>query len=122
MSQVYLKQLNATTRNIVMKSNKTTAVAVSALVLGSLASLSVTANANPFSAEQLIAGYQLASAEASCGADKAKDKEAKCGEDKAKDKEAKCGEGKCGGDKKDAKDKEKTKEAKCGEGKCGGAA
>ncbi len=76
-----------------MKSNKTTAVAVSALVLGSLASLSVTANANPFSAEQLNAGYQLASAEASCGADKAKDKEAKCGE------------GKCGGDKKDAKDK-----------------
>ena len=85
-----------------MKSNKTTAVAVSALVLGSLATLSLSANANPFSAEQLNAGYQLASAEASCGADKAKDKEAKCGEDKAKDKEAKCGEG------------------KCGEGKCGG--
>ncbi|OGO74754.1 MAG: hypothetical protein A2203_14780 [Chromatiales bacterium RIFOXYA1_FULL_46_5] len=104
-----------------MKSNKTTAVAVSALVLGSLATLSLSVNANPFSAEQLNAGYQLASAEASCGADKAKDKEAKCGEDKAKDKEAKCGEGKCGGDKKDAKDKEKTKEAKCGEGKCGGA-
>jgi uncharacterized low-complexity protein len=106
-----------------MKSNKTTAVAVSALVLGSLSTLSLTANANPFSAEQLNAGYQLASAEASCGADKAKDKdkEAKCGEDKAKDKEAKCGEGKCGGDKKDGKDKEKTKEAKCGEGKCGGA-
>ncbi|MBU1620030.1 MAG: hypothetical protein KJ556_18575 [Gammaproteobacteria bacterium] len=109
-----------------MKTNKTTAVAVSALVLGSLSTLSLTAHANPFSAEQLNAGYQLASAEASCGADKAKDKEAKCGEgkcgeDKAKDKEAKCGEGKCGGDKKDGKDKEKTKEAKCGEGKCGGA-
>jgi uncharacterized low-complexity protein len=103
-----------------MKSNKTTAVAVSALVLGSLSTLSLSANANPFSAEQLNAGYQLASTEASCGADKAK--EAKCGEDKAKDKEAKCGEGKCGGDKKDAKDKEKTKEAKCGEGKCGGMA
>lgn len=108
-----------------MKSNKTTAVAVSALVLGSLSTLSLSANANPFSAEQLNAGYQLASAEASCGADKAK--EAKCGEDKAKDKEAKCGEGKCGegkcgGGKKDAKDKEKTKEAKCGEGKCGGMA
>jgi uncharacterized low-complexity protein len=108
-----------------MKSNKTTAVAVSALVLGSLATVSLSANANPFSAETLNAGYQLASAEASCGADKTKDatkdKEAKCGEDKAKDKEAKCGEGKCGGDKKEAKDKEKTKEAKCGEGKCGGA-
>ena len=48
-----------------MKSNKTTAVAVSALVLGSLATLSLSANANPFSAEQLNAGYQLASAEAS---------------------------------------------------------
>jgi uncharacterized low-complexity protein len=100
-----------------MKSNKTTAVAVSALVLGSLATLSLSANANPFSAETLNAGYQLASAEASCGADKTKD----ATKDKeAKDKEAKCGEGKCGGDKKEAKDKEKTKEAKCGEGKCGG--
>ncbi|RVT46218.1 hypothetical protein EMM73_09545 [Rheinheimera sediminis] len=97
-----------------MKTNKTTAVAISALVLGSLSTLSLSANANPFSAEQLNAGYQLASAEASCGADKAK--EAKCGEDKAKDKEAKCG-----GDKKEGKDKEKAKEAKCGEGKCGGA-
>ncbi|WP_419571044.1 hypothetical protein [Rheinheimera sp.] len=97
-------------------------VAISALVLSSLSAVSLAAQANPFAAEQLQAGYQLASAEASCGADKSK--EAKCGEDKAKkEKEGKCGEGKCGEDKKDAKDKaKKDKEGKCGEGKCGGAA
>ena len=55
------------------------------------------ASTNPFQADQLSSGYNLAGKHA----------EGKCGE-------GKCGEGKCGGDK--AKD-----EGKCGEGKCGGA-
>lgn len=49
--------------------------------------------ANPFSADTLQNGYQVAQADI-----------------KAKD--GKCGEGKCGADKK--------KDGKCGEGKCGG--
>lgn len=35
-------------------------VAISALVLGSLSAVSLAAQANPFAAEQLQAGYQLA--------------------------------------------------------------
>lgn len=50
--------------------------------------------ANPFSAQQLSGGYDLASygkdAEGSCGD---KSAEGSCGENKA---EGKCGEGKCG--------------------------
>ncbi len=88
-----------------------------------LSAATATAETNPFNAEGLSSGYQLADghkgAEGKCGEGKCggKDKEAKCGEGKCggdKDKEAKCGEGKCGG--------EKDKEAKCGEGKCGGSA
>jgi len=51
---------------------------------------------NPFAADKLTAGYQLAQA------------------DKTKD--GKCGEAKCGADKKAA---EKKKDGKCGEAKCG---
>jgi uncharacterized low-complexity protein len=94
---------------------------VGAFVLGSLATVS-TANATGFQATELVAGYQLAAMEASCGADKAKTDDKAKAADKAK--EGKCGEGKCGGDK--AADKEKAKdttekatEGKCGEGKCG---
>ncbi|MDA8786099.1 hypothetical protein N9N19_01000 [Porticoccaceae bacterium] len=49
------------------------------------------ASTNPFQADQLSSGYNLAGkhAEGKCG-------EGKCGGDKAKD-EGKCGEGKCGG-------------------------
>lgn len=77
------------------------------------------ANQNPFQADQLSSGYNLAS----------KDAEGKCGGDKAEG-EGKCGEGKCGGDKADnegkcgAEDRSDDKaagEGKCGEGKCGGA-
>ena len=50
---------------------------------------------NPFQADQLSSGYNLAAHHA----------EGKCGE-------GKCGEGKCGEGK-------KAKEGKCGEGKCG---
>ncbi|MGL6158916.1 HvfA family oxazolone/thioamide-modified RiPP metallophore [Microbulbifer sp.] len=83
------------------------AAAVGAAFLAS-ASVSVSADsANPFAAEELSSGYNLAMAddkgqEGKCG-------EGKCGEGKKK--EGKCGEGKCGEGKK--------KEGKCGEGKCG---
>lgn len=93
---------------------------ISRIALGSsvaLATLSagLQANENPFAANELTAGYQLAQADT-------KSKEGKCGEGKCgatesegKNKEGKCGEGKCG-----AKDsEEKNKEGKCGEGKCG---
>ncbi|GAB2879411.1 hypothetical protein ACCI51_06425 [Microbulbifer echini] len=73
-------------------------------------------DANPFAAEELNSGYNLALADHD---HKDKDKEGKCGEGKKKEgkcgegkkKEGKCGEGKCGEGKK--------KEGKCGEGKCG---
>ena len=55
------------------------------------------ATQNPFQADQLSSGYNLAR----------KHVEGKCGGDKAEG-EGKCGEGKQG-------------EGKCGEGKCGGA-
>jgi uncharacterized low-complexity protein len=80
--------------------------------------------ANPFAADTLQNGYQVAQTdikkkdgkcgEGKCGAEKKKDGkcgEGKCGADKKKD--GKCGEGKCGGDMK------KKKDGKCGEGKCG---
>jgi len=109
------------------------ATALSAVALSS----STFAAENPFQADQLRSGYNLAAGaegkcgegkcgedkvkahsegkcgEGKCGEDKAKS-EGKCGEDKAES-EGKCGEGKCG------EDKAKT-EGKCGEGKCGGAA
>jgi len=77
-----------------------------------------SASENPFAAQPLESGYNLAGAEAEgkkagkegkCG-------EGKCGEGKKAGKEGKCGEGKCGEGKKAAK------EGKCGEGKCGGMA
>lgn len=77
-------------------------VAASALSAVALSS-SALAVENPFQADQLRSGYNLAAgAEGKCG-------EGKCGEDKA------ASEGKCGEDKVSA-------EGKCGEGKCGGAA
>ena len=97
------------------------AMAVGALVFGSLATVATTANANPFTATELASGYEMVAAEGKCG-------EGKCGEDKAekakdKAKEGKCGEGKCGADKKG------EQEGKCGgdkkaegEGKCGAGA
>ena len=70
------------------------AVAGMAFVSSLAASSSVMADDNPFSAEDLDAGYQLA------------------GE---KGKEGKCGEGKCGADKgKEGSCGEKGKEGSCG--------
>lgn len=98
---------------------------LTSLTLSSALALSGTAAAaeeNPFSAQPLTQGYQLAhaekSAEGQCG--EHKHEEAKCGE-------GKCGEGKCGEDKSeeakcgaDAKKPDsKDSEGKCGEGKCG---
>ena len=112
------------------------ATALGAVVIGSLASISVQANTSPFSVQSLDSGYMLIAEEGKCG-------EGKCGGDKAEKaakamKEGKCGEGKCGGDKaekvaktmkegkcggdKAEKAAKTMKEGKCGEGKCGGQA
>jgi uncharacterized low-complexity protein len=116
---------------------KPLATALSAAFLATSIAPLASAATNPFSAQQLSGGYDLASydksAEGNCGGkkaggegscgDKAKG-EGSCG-DKAKG-EGKCGdkakgEGKCGDKAKAKVDdvKAKAKEAKCGEGKCG---
>lgn len=91
----------------------------SAFVLGAAISGHASAADNPFSANQLKSGYEVAAAkegkcgEGKCGGEKKAD--GKCGEGKCggeKKSDGKCGEGKCGG--------EKKSEGKCGEGKCGG--
>ncbi|CAM3713336.1 HvfA family oxazolone/thioamide-modified RiPP metallophore [Rheinheimera salexigens] len=92
------------------------AMAVGALVFGSLATVSTSADANPFTAQELTSGYQIAASEGKCG-------EAKCGEEMKKKhaekmKEGKCGEGKCG-EEMMKKSADKMQEGKCGEGKCG---
>ena len=70
----------------------TIATALGAVAIGSLASVSLQANASPFGMQTLNSGYMQDTAEGKCG-------EGKCGGDKAKkaSKEGKCGEGKCGG-------------------------
>ena len=78
-------------------SKKPLAIALSAAALA-------LAGGSAFAAQDLSAGYMVASAadtkapEAKCGADK-KTAEHKCGADK-KAAEAKCGEAKCGAEKK----------------------
>ncbi len=94
--------------------NKTSvAAAVGAVAVGSVMMMPAQAETSPFGLTDLVAGYQVAAPEGSCGG---KDKkEGSCGEGSCggKDKkEASCGEGSCGG-----KDK---KEGSCGEGSCGG--
>ena len=93
---------------------KPLAAALSAAFLATSIAPLASAEVNPFAANSLSSGYDLANyahheegkgAEGKCG-------EGKCGGDKKAEKEGKCGEGKCGGDKKAAK------EGKCGEGKC----
>jgi len=96
------------------KSISPLATAVGAAVLVSSAAAAAAADhaasANPFAADKLSTGYNLAMN------DQDKDREGKCGDKK---KEGNCGdkkkEGKCGDDKM----KDKKKEGKCGEGKCG---
>ena len=108
------------------KSKKPLAAALGAAFLASSIAPVVSAEVNPFSAQQLSGGYDLANfgdhkgEEGKCGEGKCgegKCGEGKCGEGKAEGEgkcgEGKCGEGKCGGDKAEG-------EGKCGEGKCGG--
>lgn len=102
-------------------SKKPLAAALGAAFLATSIAPLVSAEANPFSAEYLSGGYDLANyqkaAEGSCG-DKKAESEGSCGDKKAEgegscgDKKAE-GEGKCG-------DKKADGEGKCGEGKCGG--
>jgi len=106
---------------------KPLAAAVGAAFMASVAiSPAASAAENPFQANELRSGYNLADShgEGKCG-------EGRCGDAKKADKEGKCGEGKCGeekkadkegkcGEKKAAEEKPKAKEGKCGEGKCGG--
>lgn len=121
-------------REIIMANfKKPLAAALGAAFLASSIAPVASAAVNPFSAQQLSAGYDLPNfdkhkegkcGEGKCGEGKGgegscgegKGGEGKCGEDKAgegKCGEGKGGEGKCGGDK-------KSGEGKCGEGKCGG--
>ena len=109
--------------------------ALGAAFLASAIAPLVSAEANPFSAEPLNGGYNLASfdkhqdgscggnkpaGEGTCGGAKAQG-EGSCGEKKAK------GEGTCGGAKPEGKaagdnasgEKKTYGEGKCGEGKCG---
>ena len=93
---------------------KTLSPLVTAVGAAFMASISLSpaasATENPFAAEQLPAGYNLAEKEA----------EGKCGE-------GKCGEGKCGAKETDTDEEESGAgaeeksegEGKCGEGKCG---
>ena len=99
--------------HIMAQSKKPLAAALGAAFLATAISPLASAEVNPFSAQQLSGGYDLASygshgkdGEGKCG-------EGKCGGAKAADKAK---EGKCGG----AKAADKAKEGKCGEGKCGG--
>ena len=77
------------------------AATLGAAVMASAFAMPAQADQNPFAADDLVTGYQLAD---NHGEDKSG--EGKCGEGKCG--EGKCGEGKCG-------------EGKCGEGKCGAA-
>ncbi len=129
---------NTYREKIMAQLKKPLAVALGAAFFATTIAPLASAEMNPFSAQQLCGGYDLANygkdaegkcgegkcgdnkakgegscgdkkAEGSCGGDKAKG-EGSCGGDKAK------GEGSCGGDKAKAKG-----EGKCGEGKCGGS-
>jgi uncharacterized low-complexity protein len=86
---------------------KPLAAALGAAFLATSVAPLVSADTNPFAANQLSGGYDLVSygkaeGEGKCGEGKGKAKaEGKCGEGKAK------AEGKCGGDKAE-------KEGKCG--------
>ena len=95
-----------------------------AFLASSVVPMASAATSNPFAAEDLRGGYDLANyashegkcGEGKCGEGKAGEEgecgEGKCGEGKAEG-EGKCGEGKCGEGK-------AGEEGKCGEGKCGG--
>jgi uncharacterized low-complexity protein len=96
---------------------KPLAAALGAAFLATAIAPTASAEVNPFTANSLTSGYDLANyahhgEEGKCGGDKKAAQEGKCGEGKCGENKA-AKEGKCGGDKKAAK------EGKCGEGKCG---
>jgi uncharacterized low-complexity protein len=101
---------------------KPLAAALGAAFLASSIAPLVSAESNPFSAQQLNGGYDLVSHQ------KDSDSEGKCGEGKCGEKKA-AHEGKCGGDKAAGEgscgDKKAAGEGSCGdkaagEGSCGG--
>ena len=84
------------------QSKKPLAAALGAAFLATSISPLLSAEVNPFSAQQLSGGYDLASYGSHDG-------------------EGKCGEGKCGeGEKSEGEGEKSEGEGKCGEGKCGG--
>jgi uncharacterized low-complexity protein len=109
---------------------KPIAAALGAAFLASSFASVASADSNPFSAQQLSGGYDLANfnhhAEGGCGDKKAegscgdKKAEGSCGDKKA---EGSCGdkkaEGSCGDKKAEGSCGDKKAEGKCGEGKCG---
>jgi uncharacterized low-complexity protein len=109
-------------------SKKPLAAALGAAFLATSIAPLVSAEVNPFSAQQLSGGYDLANFAHHEGAEGEGEKaegEGKCGDDKAEGEgkakgEGKCGEGKCGDDKAEGADTKAKGEGKCGEGKCGG--
>jgi uncharacterized low-complexity protein len=139
INKVIAIKLNDNRELIMAHSIKPIAAALGAAFLASSFAPVASAAANPFSAQQLSGGYDLANfahheegekkAEGSCGDKKGegscgdKKAEGSCGDKKAegscgdKKAEGSCGdkkaEGSCGG--------EKKAEGKCGEGKCGGS-
>ena len=93
-------------------SMKPIAAALGAAFLASTFASVASAEVNPFSAQQLSGGYDLANF--------GKDAEGKCGDKKGEgssgDKKA---EGSCGDKKAEGSCGDKKAEGKCGEGKCG---
>ena len=114
---------NMTDREIIMAIlKKPLAAALGAAFLATSVAPLASAEMNPFSAQQLSGGYDLASygkdGEGKCGEGKCGDKKASgegsCGEGNAKGEgEGKCGEGKCG-------DNKASGEGSCGEGNAKG--
>ena len=109
-----------------MKKMKKTplAAAMGTAIISTFAATAVQAEANPFSVNEMSAGYMQLAAAHEEAAPAAKEAEMKCGDKmkkpagEGKCADAKCGEGKCAG-KKAAAEAEKAKDAKCGENKCG---
>jgi uncharacterized low-complexity protein len=86
---------------------KTVAVAVGSLLIGSIGGISTASADNPFAINSLESGYMVVAektGEGKCGT-------AKCGGEKKEEMKEKMHEGKCGGE------KAEKAEGKCGEGK-----
>jgi uncharacterized low-complexity protein len=113
-----VKTIKSYRENNMAHLKKPLAVALGAAFLASSFAPLVSAEVNPFSAQQLSGGYDLAhygkDGEGKCGEGKCGEGKKAEGEGKKAKGEGKCGEGKCG------EGKKSEGEGKCGEGKCGG--